>query len=179
MSILLKIARDITEISYTQMCEIYETTILADAATNFGAMDSNLAVILAQQDLYGYLRQVFFKVSGARCGFWIVDDVACAALRIEPYDEGYLISGLETAPDKRRKGYAEALVRSTVAYLFAEGVLRVYAHVMKENISSMNLHSKVGFQKISEKATFIDGTVSADACTFCLKFDWKDSGKSC
>ena len=94
---------------------------------------------------------------------WAPEGLYRSALRLEPYNDGYLLTALETTPAMRRKGYAEALVR---AVLNAFSDMPIYSHVARANRASIALHKKCGFSKHLDYATYLDGSVSAQAVTF-------------
>ena len=71
-----------------------------------------------------------------------------------------LLEALETHPQHRRKGYALRLMAAVLA-----GQSRVYSHVGKKNKASLGVHEKCGFRRISEQATYIDGSVNSHCCT--------------
>ena len=81
---------------------------------------------------------------------------------MEPYCDGYLLEAVETEKAERRKGYARCLLD---AVLRSGRVQIVYAHIYKNNRASLVLHRSCGFQPHQDYAAFIDGTVSANACT--------------
>ena len=87
-----------------------------------------------------------------------------SALRLEPYRDGLLLEALETHPMHRRKGYAKELV---TAVMETVGEQRVYSHVGKRNVASLNTHLSCGFQRISEQAVYADGSIN-DRCATLL-----------
>ena len=111
--------------------------------------------------MLSYLGEDFFSIHGAVCALWVVDGRYVSALRIEPYQDGYLISGLETASDARRKGYAKNLVQAVIG----QYRLPIYSHIAKNNKPSLNLHFACGFEICSDSATLLDGTVTQNYCT--------------
>ena len=104
---------------------------------------------------------LFLDEPGACLSVWETQGNAVAALRTEPYMDGYLISCLETAPECRRKGYAEKLV--TALFSVQPGVY--YAHVDKRNKASLAIHKKLGFTVISDHAVHVDGSVFSNSYT--------------
>lgn len=112
-----------------------------------------------------YLRQVFFQTKGAVYCIWQKDGRYVSALRLEPFEDGWILAGLETAPQERRKGYATELIRHTVQWL---GNGKVYAHIYHRNKASIAVHQRCGFRQIAPHARFLDGSVSAAAGTYFL-----------
>ena len=125
---------------------------------------------LAEEDFYDYLR-AFFAVPGAQYALWEADGAAVSALRLEPYRDGLLLEALETAPQKRRQGYATELIQAVQRHLGREGAIRLYSHVSKKNVPSLNVHRRCGFQIIEDCAVYVDGSVSSRAYT--LRYDTK------
>ena len=120
------------------------------------------------QVLYEYLID-FFKCYGGLYALWIEGECYCSALRFEPYRDGYLISGLETAPGKRGKGYAKSLMKSVLEYASKNGIERIYSHIANNNRVSIRLHKSCGFNKIQDYAVYIDGSVYRNSGTFCYE----------
>ena len=121
---------------------------------------------MAEQSFYQYLKDIFFPADGAFYAIWEADGCYVSALRIEPYRDGLLLAGLETAPDHRQKGYALLLVQAVQKMLSEKGPVTIYSHVRKNNHPSRKLHEKSGFRMISDSAAYIDGSVSFRACTY-------------
>jgi ribosomal protein S18 acetylase RimI-like enzyme len=88
------------------------------------------------------------------------------ALRAEPYQDGFLISGLETHPEYRRKGYAKQLVSDLIVHLFGKGYTKIYSHIRKNNLPSISLHTSLGFEKTLGCAKMLDGSVLSDHSTY-------------
>ena len=92
-----------------------------------------------------------------------------AALRIEPYCDGLLLTGLETAPEEREKGYATQLLSAVLEYLRVSSKSIVYSHVIKNNPASLAVHKKCGFVKHLDYAVYVDDSVSQNAYTLICK----------
>ena len=115
--------------------------------------------------ILSYLREVFFQQSGAFYAVWTEDCKYKSAVRFGPYRDGLLLHSLETAPDERRKGYAKRLLTESLRYLNTTECRVVYSHIDKRNKASLALHKRCGFQIVSDSATYLDGTVTQNACT--------------
>lgn len=113
-----------------------------------------------------YLSREFFRVRGALCCLWMVDGIYVSLLRLEPWRDGLLLTGLETLPEKRNCGYAGDLLTAVQAYLKAQGAVRLYSHIDKRNGVSIHVHEKCGFCKIADTATLLDGTITARMGTY-------------
>ena len=93
-----------------------------------------------------------------------------AALRAEPYEDGFLINGLETMPDQRNMGYAKSLLFDVVAHLKETGNTPVYSHIDRNNTASIRIHENAGFYVLQGKsAVLLDGTVSNETLTYVIK----------
>ena len=118
----------------------------------------------AEQDFYQYLREVFFPTAGAVYAVWEENGTYITALRLEPYRDGLLLTALETAPEYRRRGYAQKLIEAVLEELPGE---KLYSHVSKTNAASLRTHISCGFQKILDHAAYLDGSVLRSSCTLC------------
>ena len=165
---MLKIARSICDLNLREIMDVYEESLLLEAAERYGHEDANVALLNAEQDFRCYLKQVFFQTDGAFCAVWETDNKYLAALRMEPYRKGLLIAGIETKPTQRRKGYAKMLLDEVIAYLQGENNC-LYSHVNIKNIASMRLHEACGFRKILDYAVYLDGSVDDKCCTLCYR----------
>lgn len=110
-----------------------------------------------------YLNTSFFQESDACLLVLTETGISRSVLRMEPYSSGWLISGVETAPECRRKGYALELLHSAIE---RAGEKPVFSHVSKTNAASMALHRKAGFRQGADFARLLDGTVSGRFVTF-------------
>ncbi|MBO5952585.1 MAG: GNAT family N-acetyltransferase [Oscillospiraceae bacterium] len=162
---MLKLIRSCLELKYNEIMDVYGESLRNAAKTEYRGFDRNEAVILAEQDFYAYIREVFFCTEGAVYVVWEEKDHYISAARVEPYEGGLLIAGLETKPDCRNQGYGYKLLSALVAYCEVSNLSALYSHVEKRNAPSLTVHEKCGFERISESAIYIDGIVSGEACT--------------
>lgn len=70
-------------------------------------------------------------------GVWV------SALRLTKLDGYFYMEALETAPDYRKKGYAEKLICEVIKQLGESAVIR--SNVRKTNVASLATHKKCGF----------------------------------
>lgn len=140
---MLKIVRSMGELPLDQLYRVYGESLDAD-----------------------YLRFDFFRVPGAMYCLWILDERCVSAVRLEPWRDGMLLTALETAPDRRRSGYAKDLLMEIFAHLRGLGVVSVYSHVVKQNTASIRTHEACGFSKLSDTAAYLDGSVDSRAYTY-------------
>lgn len=149
---------------YSALLEIYEGSLESsgrELAPNASEYEQRF---LAEQELYTFLSDCFFKTPGAFYALWQEDGHFCSALRMEPYQDGFLLEALETAPRLRKRGFAEMLIRETIIAL-PHGTRKVYSHIAKSNQASLTVHTRCGFQKILSYARGIDGSVLSDHVT--------------
>lgn len=162
---MLRIFHEARELDFEKLCAVYRESILQKADKTYPEEECAAALHRAEADFEAYIREVFFRLDGAFYSVWEEGGQYLSALRMEPHRDGYLLTSLETAPDHRRRGYAEKLILEVTAFVGKT----VYAHVHKKNTASMALHHKCGFQQILDYAVFLDGTVSQRAWTLCWK----------
>ena len=147
---MLKMVHSMKELPFGQLMQIY----------------GERYDVVSQQDFYDYLRQCFFQADGAMYALWLEDDQAVSALRLEPWRDGLLLTGLETAPDRRNRGYAICLLRAVLDWQRGQENVRVYSHIHKQNMASIRVHEKCGFCRISDCACYLDGSVDRRAATY-------------
>lgn len=165
-SLLLIVAQNLSQLDFRQLMDVYEEGNRENAREFFPDVDENLQMLLAEQEFHQYLRECFFKTTGARYYIWEENRKYVSALRLEPYQDGLLLEALETAPHCRKMGYATNLIR---AVLLLTGKQKIYSHVSKRNKASLKTHEKCGFQRILEHAIYADGSVLSTSCTMCYE----------
>lgn len=157
---MLLLATSLREVKFSQLMAVYAQSNRENAREFYSQLPEELAVGEAEQDFYQYLKEVFFPTRGAVYAIWEVGGCYVSALRLEPYKDGLLLSALETAPGSRQQGYAKALLAAVLP-----GKGKVYSHVGKKNVPSLRVHESCGFQIVSERATYIDGSVNSRCYT--------------
>ena len=165
---MLVIAKSLRELRFGELMEVYSDSI-GEAASDWPDLPRGLALQLAEQDMYQYLKTVFFTTPGALYAIWEEKGKYVSAVRLEPYKDGVLLEALETLPSRRKKGFAHALISSVQDYLARESVVKVYSHVNLRNIPSLSTHSKCGFRVITDHAVYINGSVDYRCCTMCYE----------
>lgn len=133
---MLKIAYRAAELDLGQLCRVYEQSCAEAGAQKYPHLGSNEQFLAAQQDLYGQVR-CFYNIKNAFYAVWIEDGSYVSALRIEPYKDGLLLTGLETAPEARGRGYATSLAEAVLLELSEKGTVSVYSHIQKRNAASL------------------------------------------
>ena len=156
---MLIVAKRTSDLSFSKLMEVYEEGNLENGLEQYPNLSAGERLLRAEQDFYQYLNEIFFATSGAVYLIYTQQGRYCAALRLEPYQDGLLLEALETAPTLRRKGYATALLREMKAFLAQQGGGSVYSHVSKRNEASLRAHFGAGFEKILDHAVYADGSV--------------------
>jgi len=159
---MLSIVQSMKDLSFSELREVYSEGNLENARERYPNLPEGQGILQAEQDFYQYLREVFFKTGGAFYVIWQQGGRYVSALRLEPYRDGLLLNGLETAPEYRRQGYARKLLHAALEQC---GGCKVYSHVHKKNVPSLQLHVQCGFQRVSEQAVYLDGSVNSFCCT--------------
>lgn len=165
---MLILAHSLRDLRFGELMMVY-TDSNREAASDRPSLPDAFALQLAEQDMYQYMKDVFFTTSGSLCAIWEEQGRYVSALRLEPYRDGFLLEALETAPDCRKKGYAASLIRAVQRYLTTQGGTKLYSHVDKRNQASLKTHESCGFSVISDRAVYIDGSVDYRCCTMCYE----------
>lgn len=165
---MLKICTAVHQIDMAQLMQVYKESCETDAEDYHRCLSRYEREMCAYQDFLDRTRE-FFSVPGALYAVWAPEGRYKAALRLEPYQDGLVLAGLETAPETRRRGYATLLVSSVIGHLAGAGGTRVYSHVDKSNTASVKLHNACGFTVLKDHAVFLDGSVSQRFFTFFLQ----------
>ncbi len=155
---MLHLANSLQQLCFGDLMEVYIEGNLEKAVQS--------GLLRAEQDFYQYLKECFFSTPRAVYAIWEEQGEYISALRLEPYKDGLLLAALETAPKHRRKGCATRLIQAVLTRFEDE---KIYSHVNKDNAASLAVHEKCGFQKISDTATYLDGSVSAQSVTLCYQ----------
>jgi len=162
---MLRIMRSLSQLDFSQLMHVYEEGNISNGRELYPHLSSYEQLRMAEQDFYQYLMTVFFRQKDSFYAVWELKGHYKAALRMEPYSDGFLLCALETAPDSREHGYATALVLEVLDYLSQQGSGTVYSHVSKRNQSSLAVHKKCGFEIIKDYAVYSDGSVLQNCFT--------------
>jgi len=164
---MLKLCYRISDLDIRQLMDVYEETNQISGRVTYPGETANLQTLFAEQDFYQYLVE-FFQFPGAVYAVWAEDGSYKAALRLEQYEDGLLITALEGLPKVRQKGYGKRLLKAVVEFTRKVQPVSLYSHVSKQNIPSLALHKKCGFGIVSDKALFLDGSNHEDHYTLSL-----------
>lgn len=163
---MLVIVRKYRDLNLGQLFDVYEESCIACGARDYPALSEAEQFLRARDDLYQYLRESFFFNDDCFCAFWELNGHYVSALRVEPYRDGVILSALETAPELRGRGYAKTLVQNLLDYHKDYEGFKVYSHIDRNSYASIAVHLSCGFQKVSDRAVYLDGSVSDRADTY-------------
>ena len=158
---MLVLADKLNKLNFAQLMEVYAEGNEENGEDMWPELNREQRLLRAEQAFYQYLAEVFFLVPGAVYAIWEENGTYVSALRLEPYEDGLLLEALETAPQCRRRGYGEKLIRA-VQDAFPQ---KIYSHVSKKNVPSLAIHKKCGFRQVLHYAKYIDGSVARNAVT--------------
>ncbi len=162
---LLQIITSSKLLDFGQIMQVYRQSIEKFGREDYPDLDENRQVLEAEQDFYLYLK-TFLKDPDSYFFVWVSEGKYVSAVRVEPYRDGVLIAGMETAPESRRKGYAKQLLCGTVQYLKNNHIYKIYSHIHKDNIPSVKTHLSCGFVRSADYAAYIDGSVDRQSHTY-------------
>ncbi len=157
------------QLDFRKLMEVYAESNLRTAAERYPDLPQGLGVMQIEQEIHQYLSQSFFAGGGFYC-VWGEGEYL-AALRMEPYEQGLLLTSLETRPAYRNRGIATALITQSLAYCIDRFGCPVYSHVAKDNLASMAAHLRCGFRLHKDWAVYLDGSVSHK----CTTLVWKNA----
>jgi GNAT superfamily N-acetyltransferase len=160
---MLYLADKLSRLTFSQLMAVYAESNRENAEEFWPELSENERLLRAEEAFYQYLKESFFKTSGAVYAMWMQGGKYAAALRLEPYEDGLLLEALETHPEYRNRGFASDLL-TAVLEKFPE---KIYSHVGKRNTPSLRVHEKCGFRTIKDYAVYIDGSVNTKAWTLC------------
>lgn len=158
---MLVLAKKLHQLNFRQLMEVYAEGNEENGEDMWPELNREQRLLRAEQAFYQYLAEGFFPVPGAVYAIWEENGKYVSALRLEPYEDGLLLEALETAPQCRRRGYGEKLIRA-VQDAFPQ---KIYSHVSKKNAPSLAIHKKCGFRQVLDYAKYIDGSVARNAVT--------------
>lgn len=147
-AIMLRLFYASTGLDFTQLQQIYREN------ENDFFYEDTLDFLAEQENAYAV---------------WVENRAYKSALRWQRFRDGYLIAGIETLPEERRKGYANELLNSVLRQFQRNGDRNVYSHIRKNNAASVALHKLCGFEHLSDCACLLDGSVSNQYYTYRIK----------
>lgn len=159
----------LSELNFEELMSVYEEGNRENGTYLYPQESAATQMLLAERDFDDYLRQTFFRQKGAAYCVLAVDGSYISAARIEPFEDGYLLSALETRPGFRRRGYGQQLVNELIDACVHRGNMPIYSHVNNRNVPSLNLHLQCGFRVHKDFARYLDGSVRVDSKTLLYK----------
>lgn len=167
---MLKFAYNLRSINFSKLMDVYIEGNQKNGAVNYPQESPQQQLIYAEQDFYQFLKDIFFVQVGAAYALWQSEEAYTAALRLEPYHDGLLLSALETRPDARCKGNATKLINAVIENLKSSSNGILYSHVSKSNLQSLSVHLKNGFEVFKDHAVYLDGSVAHNCYTLRLEY---------
>ncbi len=161
---MFQVFKHISDINISAFKHLYREQLLKMQRCSYPNLDDIEGALSAEQDFY-YDLNSFFRMNGSFIAVWQENKRYVSALKIEKFKDGFLISGFETDPDFRNTGFGSSLLKSVLMYISDSNDLRIYSHIKKNNVASLCVHQKCGFQIHCDYAEFLDGTVSNDSYT--------------
>lgn len=158
---MLMICTDYDQLNIPELLQLYSGSVRERME------QEEVSRFQAEREFCDGIKLDFFSSPAAFYAFWMIGDQYASGLRMEPYENGYLLCGLETQPALRGLGYATKLVCHVLQYMSGRGTAPVYAHVHKQNKISVAVHETCGFSKMKDYGALLDGTVSRHYYTFC------------
>lgn len=163
---MLKIIERLSELDIRQLMEVYIESNTRAGKREYAFEPKNLQILYAEQDFYNYLT-LYFSAQDSIYAVWEHQGRYVSALRLERCCDGLLITALETAPEARQKGYAKTLVRAVKDWIAQNRPQNLYAHIDRNNHASVCVHETCGFERISQHAEYLDGSVHPESDTYC------------
>ena len=160
---MFEIISSLDKLPFGELMSVYEESNQENGAERYPNLPANLQLMEAEQDFYAYLK-TFFRQSDSFYVLWRTGEVLVSALRIEPYQDGWLLAALETRPDRRKCGFAKEMINELLSYMEMTHRLPVYSHIGRRNFASQKVHISCGFQEILSYSVYADGRVN-DHCT--------------
>ena len=162
---MMRVIRSMSELPFGNLMEIYSQSNRL-RGQQWGSESEERQIALAEQEFYAYLRQCFFALPDSCYYLWEEQGRAVSALRCESYGNDILLTGLETTPDCRGNGCATALLKAVLQNI---GSGNVYVHIQRDNLPSLAVHRRCGFQKVKAGARLLDGSYLKDYDTYLVK----------
>lgn len=140
---------------------VYLESCLENARWNYPEGEDLSQAIREQEIGFVAFLEEFLAEERNRYFVWEEDGQWVSALRLTKLPECEYLEALETAPEHRKKGYGEKLIRAVVDDLRQKGSVVIRDNVSKRNVPSLEIHRKCGFQIEEENGiNYLDGTRS-------------------
>ena len=156
----------ISNISFSALMDLYSETNINDCLKYYPDLTQQEALFNVESSFYHYLNDVFFHSDNSAYYVWVENGIYISALRLEAYNDGLLLTGLETHMEFRNLGYAKKLISEVTARM--RSGTRIYSHIDKKNVASAGVHKACGFVKIQDYGQMLDGTLDKETDTYFL-----------
>ena len=170
---MLKIVNSMNQLDFSKLMYVYSEGNTQNGAELYPHLTIESQIREAELDFYRYLNDIFFRIADAFYAVLESNNHYLAALRMEPYRDGWILCALETTPSERNRGHAAELINSVKNHLLEDGDAKIYSHVSKRNLASLAVHRKCGFKILLDYAAYLDGSVLHNSYT--LVYDSKKS----
>lgn len=167
---MLRIIDSMSKLNFSRLMEVYLEGNQENGRQQYPDESEAVQLRFAENDFYDYLDSIFFHQKDSFYAVWEDPNRYLAALRLEPYRDGYLLCALETAPDVRGKGYATLLIKNVQKYLSHNKHGIIYSHISKHNMASLAVHKKCDFHIIKDYAVYSDGSVLRNSYTLVYEY---------
>ena len=147
------------ELDFSKLMEIYRESNTENVSYFFpDCTDIDAGRKQVEEKFYSYLKNDFFSIPGNRYYVYEKDGVWLSAIRLFPVPEKagkYYAEALETRPERRREGNAEALFKLLFEELSDSGDFEISDSVSKTNTASLRTHLSSGFRICQENSICI------------------------
>ena len=168
---MLILLHAMAELRFSELMAVYFESNQWNGRDKYSNLTEFEQLHMAEQDFYNYLNSVFFCQSNSFYAVWVEQGQYCSTLRIEPYQDGYLLCALETKPSERKCGYAGKLIHNVQKYMSEQGNGIIYSHVGKKNTASLAVHKACGFEVIKDYSVYSDGSVLRNSYTLSYTYE--------
>ena len=154
--------RSVEDLSFMKLTELYKDNIESNRIKHYSKMGEIGGRFQAENDLYYYIKDVFFKQSNGTYLIYQCEDKYVSGLRFERYEDGVLLNALMTSKEYRRKGFASLLLH----HLIQNVQDPIYSHIHCDNTASILLHKRFGFELLCDHSFLLDGSFSDEHFTY-------------
>lgn len=160
---MLVIIDSLKKLRFGELMEVYRQSLTENGVEFYPGCSSGEQLLRAEQDFYAYLKQGFFNREGDHYCIWEENGKYRSALRLQRFEDGWLLEALETCPEQRKKGYAAQLIQAVQHIVRGE---KLYSHILPGNGASIAVHTRCGFCKIMDFARLADGSINLHCETY-------------
>ena len=114
---MLKIVNSMNQLDFSKLMYVYSEGNTQNGAELYPHLTIESQIREAELDFYRYLNDIFFRIADAFYAVLESNNHYLAALRMEPYRDGWILCALETTPSERNRGHAAELINSVKNHL--------------------------------------------------------------